>query len=308
MPRRDQDDDSASSLPDESSISSSAGTSADDRDDDDDEVANGDDETSVTTAGQQAQYDVGLTKLRVSREQQLRRLLSQRRLGAAQALPKGQGFFATQHFLSDDDAVLLMTFSNSACFESLLSSVAAGPSMQQLAGMIDQLLSAANPYFDYGYHMPIDTIETNRSTEAFAQPVVAGHFHRWAAETQPIKRQKIDAGSTTGAAGHSKAKKKGDSATGDSAAALQTSGSASLGLVAQSRQAWDAHLRATLHREGETVESFRQRRGASSYLEKKQFERSANWNEYQRELNIQERQRDLEKTRALRRGEAEHGQ
>lgn len=261
---------------------------------------------------------VEVSKLRLQREQKLRRLLSLRHLGQPETIAHN-AFFCTRSSLSEEDVVWLYALTNHACFQRLLCEVRSTQS--SLAGHLDAILSNSNPLFHFNYRMPVEApqavAESRTSTEedGAARDVSllveeSPVMQRWDREATAIQRKrpppeewekgaKSDtAGAFPAADGNS-----GGSAWKDAKKACGTS--ASSGLVAQSMKAWEAHLTASLMREGETIENFRQARTKSSYVEKQSFQQRAEWNEFAREVALQQQQRDREATRALRRGEVD---
>ncbi|KPI84276.1 hypothetical protein ABL78_6667 [Leptomonas seymouri] len=253
---------------------------------------------------------VEVARLRLQREQRLRRMLSQRHLGQPEALSR-TALLCTRSALSEEDTVWLYALTNHSCFERLLREVEATPS--SIAGHLDAILSNANPLFHFNYGMPIEAphctagmdeaVEENSRDLPFLRQ--SPLMRQWSSERCVIRRKRPapeeqatsspafqEAG--TGRAGALKKNAKKTSST-----------SASSGLVAQSMMAWEAHLASSLTREGETIENFRQARSKSSYTEKKAFQQQAEWNEFTREVALQQQQRDREATRALRRGEVD---
>ncbi|KAG5486906.1 hypothetical protein LSCM4_06374 [Leishmania orientalis] len=244
---------------------------------------------------------VEVTKLRMQREQRLRRVLSLRHLGQPEPIPSNT-LFCTRAALSEEDTVWLYTLANRACFERLMHGIqSAAPSA--LAGHLDTILSRANPLFYFSYHMPVnavsgagDTVETSLRE--------APAMQRWLESTPPVLRKRPAPGHED--ADESRRGADGEPVTGAFQKRPKTSASnlsAPSGLVAQSMKAWEAHLTATLTKEGETIENFRHSRTKSSYTDKKRFQEKAAWQEYVREVRMQAEQREREVKRPLRRGE-----
>ncbi|CBZ23732.1 conserved hypothetical protein [Leishmania mexicana MHOM/GT/2001/U1103] len=244
---------------------------------------------------------VEVTKLRLQREQRLRRVLSQRHLGQPEPVPQN-AFCCTRAALSEEDTAWLYTLTNRACFERLMHGVHS-TAMSALAGQLDTVLSHANPLFYFSYRMPVKVVDSTGDAVATSLRE-APAMRRWLEDTPPILRkrpapEKEDAGQPERDAD-------GKSAAGPLQKHLKTSASsfsASSGLVAQSMKTWEAHLAATLTAEGETIDTFRHSRAKASYTDKKRFQERAAWQEYVREVRIQAQQRDREIRRALRRGE-----
>lgn len=257
---------------------------------------------AVSAAAAAHAEPVAVTKLRLQREQRLRRVLSQRHLGQPEAVPHN-AFFCTRSALGEEDTVWLYTLTNHRCFEALLHSVASTSS--SLAGHLDAVLSSANPLFHYTFGMPIPAAAPSPSVDEANSQVArelreSPLMREWAAAAAPIQRKRPapdESVQTPAASGANAGGGRGRKAT--------KTASATSGLVAQSLQAWEAHLTDALTKEGETVESFRQARSKTSYTEKKSFQQTAEWNEYRREVALQQQQRDREATRALRRGETD---
>ncbi|KAG5486258.1 hypothetical protein LSCM1_07381 [Leishmania martiniquensis] len=244
---------------------------------------------------------VEVTKLRMQREQRLRRILSLRHLGQPESV-SNSAFFCTRAALSEEDTVWLYTLANSACFERLMRGVQSAAT-SSLAGHLDTVLSRANPLFYFSYRMPLKAIGGAGDThDNFLQEAAA--MQRWRENTRPVLRQRR-APASEDAAG-SKRGADGDPTTDAPQRRRKTSASmlsASSGLVAQSMKAWETHLTAALTEEGETLENFRQSRAKESYTDKKSFQEKAAWEEYVREVRMQAEQRERDVKRPLRRGE-----
>nr|CAJ2467617.1 unnamed protein product [Leishmania braziliensis] len=252
-------------------------------------------------SGRHAVEAVEVTKLRLQREQRLRRLISQRHLGQLEPIPRS-AFFCTRAALSEDDTVWLYTLTNGACFQRLLRDVQS-TSISGLAGRLDTVLSNANPLFYFSYRMPVKAVDSAGDAAATSL-LEAPAMRRWLEDTPPILRKRPAPAHDD--AGESRRGADGEPATGALQKRSKTSSdspSASLGLVAQSMKAWEAHLTEILTEEGETIENFRQSRTKSSYTDKKNFQEKAAWQEYAREVRIHAQQLDRDIKRSLRRGE-----
>ncbi|CBZ31837.1 hypothetical protein, conserved [Leishmania donovani] len=246
---------------------------------------------------------VEVTKLRLQREQRLRRVLSQRHLGQPEPVPQN-AFCCTRATLSEEDTVWLYTLTNRACFERLMRDVHS-TAMPALAGQLDTVLSHANPLFYFSYRMPVKVVDSAGDAAATSLRE-APAMRRWLEDTPPVLRKRPAPEKED--AGQQQRDTDGKSATGALQKHPKTSTSrfsASSGLVAQSMKTWEAHLTATLTGEGETIENFRHGRTKSSYTDKKRFQEKAAWQEHVREVRIQAQQRDREIKRALRRGEVD---
>ncbi|GET86122.1 hypothetical protein, conserved [Leishmania tarentolae] len=294
-------DDAASSS--EASVDSSSSDSSAEAFSDDDDVQ---DELACNAtlkglSGGHTVEAVEVTKLKLQREQRLRRVLSQRHLGQPEPVPQN-AFLCTRTALSEEDTIWLYTLTNRTCFERLMSAVKS-TAMTALTGHLDTVLSNANPLFYFSYRMPVKAVDS--ADDAVPTSLrEAPAMRRWLEDTPPVLRKRpLPKSEDTGQAERDA---DGKSATGGFHKHPKTSGgsfSPSAGLVAQSMKAWEAHLTAALTEEGETVESFRQSRTKSSYTDKKRFQENATWQEYTHEMRIQAQQRDREIKRALRRGE-----
>lgn len=261
----------------------------------------------------QQQQSAVLTRLRLSRAHQLRRLLSLRHIAALETVDRGKstagGFLETTTYLSDTDAAVLMSFSNSAMFERLLAAVVSAHSGPPPS--LERLLAAANPLLAFNYTMPtVDAIPT--PSEGGEEPAMGvaqlTHFlvdeerGQWLKAAKPLERRRtrspdsatIAAASRTADDDLLPAKRHKLPGT---ARTMATSGS----LVARSREAWEAHLTEELGAEGETVESYRHSKTKSSYLDKAQFQQEAQWNEFLRERRLEEEQRERAAKQAVRR-------
>jgi hypothetical protein len=257
-----------------------------------------------------------VTRLRLQREQKLRRLLSQRHLGQPEPVAHG-AFFCTRSVLGEEDLMWLYTLTNHRCFAQLMQGVRSTPS-SSLAGHLDALLSDANPLFHFSYRMSIEAphdvsaagdngAEAEEEADVRRAAVLreSPFMHQWSSDRYIIQRKRPEReeshATTSGAGTANLAESARKSVKGNAAA----SASASSGLVAQSMVAWEAHLTESLKKEGDTIDNFRHSRSKSSYTEKKYFQQQAEWNEFAREVALQRQQRDREATRALRRGEAD---
>ncbi|CCW65373.1 unnamed protein product [Phytomonas sp. EM1] len=252
--------------------------------------------------------------LKMSHEHHQRRLLSQRRLAHPEVARVGDSyaFLLRLEHLAKDDAVLLQTFSNGDFFKRLLELLetpqSAGSGRNDVVA-IDEILYRANPLFREKYAILMRTNQLNNddrgpgsaklariSEYAEEEPSAQAMTSSW----QPVSLRKRAA----------RGRDSGTSSTEQRSAMKRQRkdkkvSSTSLGLVAQSMQEWEKHLEAELVAEGETVDSFRQGKSKSSYVEKEQFQREAQWNEFLREKALEDQQRELAAKRAIRRGEVD---
>lgn len=248
--------------------------------------------SSLRGAGDDRHLAALLTKHRLNREHRLRRLLSQRRLGDPERaeLSGAPAFQMRRDSLRDDDALLLMSFSNAECFGRLTEALAR-PTGKELP--LDRLLAASNTLFHCEYTMPLNSRELTREAliEGFGEDA---EMKALAACQRPMNRKRQERSAATRAVEALPRKKK------------QPEGlSAAGGLVAQSMAQWEEHLGLELQREGDTIQNYRQSRAKGSYVDQARFQQAAQWNEYLRERALQDRQTELEAKRAIRRGEAE---
>lgn len=212
----------------------------------------------------------------MDRVQRCRRLTSQRKLGTPAPL---NSFLMRRKMIADDDAGMLMTFSNADYFYRLLDQVKESGGGKPM----EQLLSHANPYFYYMCGVQADCsdvsalVQDEQLTEipASENPSIRNGVRQ--AMLQPIYREAVI-----------KAPAKTKEAKGSKGS---TSGAS--GMMKKSMEEWERHLSEELRNEGETVENFRRHTTKNSLLEKQEFKEKAAWNEYTRELEIQEKQRKI---------------
>eukprot|EP00796_Vickermania_ingenoplastis_P010161 gene10161-7115_t len=224
----------------------------------------------------------------MDRTHRRRRLVSQRQLGDGEP---AEHFFLRRTALSDDDAALLMSFSNAEIFYKLLRTLQ--KDRAEADAPIDRLLSRVNPYFHYLCGLRVDASSlVPPSEEALA--AVSQQESRFVREVVRPESSGTVHRCVAAPAGNSQRGAKGPS--GES----RVSRSGAAGVMQKSLQSWERHLEAELQREGETLENFRRNTSKESYMEKQQFRDQATWNEYARELELQEQQKKIEERKRKR--------
>ncbi|KEG11594.1 hypothetical protein DQ04_02461090 [Trypanosoma grayi] len=237
---------------------------------------------------------------RMEREQRLRRLLSQRKVGDATPIDDGKNmepFTFRRGALNEDDGVLLSTFTNASLFGRLLALLSQYEHSAR-SHSLDEVLAAANPLFYRNFKATLE--------DAAAPPPLRD------GATVRSECAQLD---HSGIIVHRRKREKSAHAVDRDAGvrrrrvtetqAWPHGGSATSGIIAKSLQNWEQHLSAELKQEGVSLESFRQQRHDSSYLEERRFLQDAQWADYQRELQLEEKRREQEAKRTIRRGESD---
>lgn len=302
-----------------SSISSSLTShEGDDDDDDDDDCTSNSGSNSLETsyrcsgslsscssfallpnraAGKSEREDCDfLATERMERDQRLRRLLSQRKVGDTVVVDDGKNtepFTLRKGALDADDGVLLSTFSNALLFARLLILVNSCESQLDLQN-VDDILAAANPIFYRNFKVPLEDVKTRALPDS---PVV--HCECAALERcgVALNRRKHDRPAGFGSRPEPAAQRRRLAEKEPRVA------SATSGIIAKSLQQWEEHLSGELKAEGVSLESFRQQRHGSSHLEERRFLEASRWADYQRELRLEEKLREQQARRMIRRGE-----
>ncbi|CCW72186.1 unnamed protein product [Phytomonas sp. Hart1] len=250
--------------------------------------------------------------LRMSHEHRRRRLFSQRRLAHPETARVGDSnaFFFRPEYLAEDDAVLLQTFSNSDFFERLLEAVRTSRltgSVRDDTAILDEIFYKANPLFRKKYAILMKSNQlggddqgpdgTNLSQiNEYVEEHASAQSMTNSWQSVPIRTRVAREGNVSLSA-------KGQRSATKRQREDKKASSTSMGLVAQSMQQWEKHLEEELVVEGETIDSFRQGKNKTSYIEKEEFQRAAQWNEFLRERALEEQQRELAMKRAIRRKE-----
>ncbi|KAG8348044.1 hypothetical protein ERJ75_000756600 [Trypanosoma vivax] len=242
----------------------------------------------------------------MKRQQQLRRLLSQRKIGDVKTIHDGKDvepFVFRRGMLDADDSTVFSTFSNALLFSRLCATLSTtdGHSRSQ---NFDDVLAAANPMFYYSFKFPLDGTVTPSSREAASHPRwKQAVVHRECAELDHSdivvnrrKRQRstVEASTTSG-------KKNGTVDVSGTVRVISDSSS----IIKKSLHNWEQHLAEVLKEEGVSVQNFRRQRNDSNYIERKQFLEKSQWADYQREMELEAKQREQKMKRAIRRGETE---
>ncbi|CBH13066.1 hypothetical protein, conserved [Trypanosoma brucei gambiense DAL972] len=236
---------------------------------------------------------------RLEREQRLRRLLSQRKVGNTVPLHDGkiaEPFSMRKGTLDPDDGVILSTFSNALLFQRLLSVLSSSDALAR-SQSFDEVLAVANPIFFRKLKAPLGEGSTEASQPQHFRPVVHSECAQLDRSGIVVHRRKRERHAHWVAAGEKK------SAMGDSSGVRTMSTSS--GLIQKSHAQWERYLTKELQEEGVSLQSFRQQRQDDSYLEKQRFLERSQWAEYQHELQVDARRRELKASRAIRRGESE---
>lgn len=285
--------------------------------------------------------DVGLTssdvscllaQLQRSRDDNTRRLFSQRQLGIGKPID-GQPFTTRSSLLDDDDAMLLMSLSNANLFAHVVraivshrdtvkqeTSTAVTTSSSPLSSpgpSMESIIHEANPLFLRFCSAPlisgegadvlcggelghVECVAVRRCMDA-VRPRRRERSRR-VRMADPLPNDAVAESTRTNAKRTRLDKKEFHDAAGEPSRAHAGAVSASAGLVAQSMRSWGDHLERVLKQEGETVRTFRAERSNTSHLDKQRFEEEARWREYRRELELQELQREQARRRDIRRG------
>ncbi|ORC86637.1 uncharacterized protein TM35_000272270 [Trypanosoma theileri] len=246
----------------------------------------------------------------MERQQRLRRLISQRKVGDTTAIDDGKNvdpFTFRKGALDADDGLLLSTFSNALLFARLLASLRnrEDPARTQ---SFDDFLSASNPMFCRNFKLPLEdaALETLRDTVPCQHE--CAELERSNIVVRRKKRERVMLGAAatnTMVTNNNNDPNALQQRSSDNTVSNARGGSSMSGIIAKSLQSWEQHLSSELKAEGVSLESFRQQRHDSSYLEEMRFLQNSQWADYQRELQLEEKRKEQEAKRAIRRGEGD---
>lgn len=188
----------------------------------------------------------------------------------------------------------------------------------------DEVLSKVNPYFCYEFgegaavHSP-STAKTSREKATSTSfppleeeewnhesPLIRDVLHRKEMASHPFLCQVTSASWSSVRGGRSGGtllgRLLGDPASDDNGGGKHKDFSSSKSVMNASLNAWEMHLSEELQKEGETMESYRQKMTRKAgEIEKQNFLAQAVWNEYALEIELQEKQaKVLERKKRLR--------
>nr|CCC91808.1 conserved hypothetical protein [Trypanosoma congolense IL3000] len=236
---------------------------------------------------------------RLEREQRLRRLISQRKVGSTVPVDDGkrtEPFTMRKGTLDSDDGIILSTFSNAILFERLLHVLSTSSSLARSQNF-DEVLAVSNPLFYRNLKAPLPDAPADTPQDRYLPPRVHSECEQLDNSAIVVRRQKRERQRNRSTAG--KDKSAASSATGPRVPSASTS------IIVRSQNQWENYLSKELESEGVSLQSFRQKRQDDSYVEKQRFLERSQWAEYQHELQLEARQRELKANRSTRRGETD---
>lgn len=192
-----------------------------------------------------------------------------------------------------------------------------------LYGSVDEVLCLVNPYFQYQFESEKNCIPISETASpglpcssssppeeeewARESPWVHEALQREAAAEHPFLSYISFPASRPSRGSHGGSSRRShncDRASenreekSQNTAGKRGGSSSSNGVMKASLNAWELHLEEELEKEGETIESYRQKAAARvSEIEKLDFLEQATWNEYAMEMELQERQRKAQERR-----------
>lgn len=233
-------------------------------------------------------FHTAANRFNLERAHRRRRLISQRKLGECLPLP----FFARRHEMKDEDAAMLLTFSNADLFYRLITVLRDKVGTEGEGGLsasepLDTLLSSVNPYFRYLCDVQTDTTAGPPTDDMVESRFVQEGLRSWTRPpityrhvVEESKDEQMEKGSGKGT--------------------TVSSRSRTAGFMQVSLQSWEKHLEEELRQEGETVENFRRHTAKESWVEKEKFKEQAAWKEYSREVKLQEKERQNQERKRQR--------